>query len=68
MSNVFLTVWFVAIVGILGLASYAIIHQSQVRDNSISICEQMGGISVVGDRGHYKVCLRPSAVIDLPTQ
>lgn len=68
MSNMFLTIWVVAIVGFLGLVTYAMISHSNQRIEAKNLCEQMGGISVIGDKGHYKVCLRPSAVIELPTQ
>lgn len=68
MSNTFLSIWFVGIVGFLGLVTYAMISHSTQRIESTNLCDQMGGISVIGDKGHYHVCLRPSAVIELPTQ
>lgn len=31
-------------------------------------CSEAGGIAVFGDRGHFKVCLDPDAVIELPSR
>lgn len=34
--------------------------------NNRNICSELGGIPVFGDKGHFKVCLSPDAVIEMP--
>jgi hypothetical protein len=50
----------------LAMIAYALMPGGPTREDLRSLCVQQGGISVIGDHGGYKVCLRPEAVIELP--
>lgn len=47
---------------LLGVLVLSLSHIERTEADS-NWCENAGGISVIGDDGHFKVCLDPSAVI-----
>jgi hypothetical protein len=61
--EIFITVFFIAIVA--GVFWLSMTHSNAVNERK-NWCEEAGGIPVVGDKGHYKICLDPSAVIERP--
>lgn len=46
----------------LGVLILSLAHVERTQEDS-TWCENAGGIPVIGDDGHFKVCLDPSAVI-----
>jgi hypothetical protein len=56
---------FVAVIVMIG---YVMVDFTQDRIEKTNWCAQAGGIPIVGDKGHFKLCLRPEAVIQLPKE
>lgn len=52
----------------LGFIAYVMVDFTQQRNQRVDWCKQAGGIALVGDKGHYKICLRPDAVIENPNE
>jgi hypothetical protein len=55
----------VFIIVFVGLATYGVFSMYETREELRDLCTEMGGITIVGDKGHFKVCLRSEAVIQL---
>ena len=45
---------------------FLVVNFHDVQTNNRDVCSEAGGIPIFGDKGHFKVCLRPEAVIEMP--
>ena len=53
---------------IIGFILYLMINfDNQVKER-VNWCEDAGGIPLKGDKGHFKICLDPNAVIEKKQQ
>ena len=48
---------------ILGFIVYLMVDFQGYVEEKVNWCEEVGGIPVKGDKGRFKICLDPSAVI-----
>ena len=61
-----LSVAVVCVILFLGFMFYLSFLNYQSTEARRDLCVEAGGINIIGDKGLYKVCLRPEAVIELP--
>jgi hypothetical protein len=47
---------------------YLAVNNDQKTSQIVDMCSEAGGVSIIGYRGHFKVCIEPNAVIKLPQE
>lgn len=68
MDNKFIAIFVLGFIAMMGFITYLGLSFVQRVEARRDLCAEAGGISLVGDKGHYKLCLRPEAVIELPNE
>ena len=68
MGDKVLVTIFVGFILMIGFVLYIGFVFTQKVESKRDLCAEAGGVSLVGDKGHYKFCLRPEALIELPKE